>query len=154
MITFVEKTPYELYDRFNNTSCFMYPTYMVKGGKEFFMFNRREPDSALVIEANEARKQRLIANNGAYFMFNGYYADPLEMLSHICERKHHFADPENLYCSFEKNGFIDFLGNRREVSAAFHYRVYDVSIGNKIQKVASLIGKERWDDALEEIKAE
>lgn len=136
MIEIFEKERY--YDDSTFTGqCYMYPTYMRKDGKEYFMFNRREPDDAWQLQANEDRKAFLIANGGKYFKFNGFYDDPFEMLEEIKERKHTFSEPENkIYaCSFEENGFIDFRGNRREVSAAFHYRIYDREMAEKIQEI-------------------
>ena len=43
MIEFIEKEPYYDYSTFTG-QCYMYPTFMVKDGKEYFMFNRLDPD--------------------------------------------------------------------------------------------------------------
>lgn len=127
--------------------CYMYPTYMRKDGKEYFMFNRREPDDSWELQANEERKAFLVANGGKYFKFNGFYDDPFEMLKNMAERKHTFTEPEeqNYRCSFEKNGFIDFHGNRREVSAVFFYRIYDREMAKKIKEIVHHIHQEEWD---------
>lgn len=43
MIEIIEKYPRNDYSSFIG-ECLMYPTYMIKDNKEFFMFNRHEPD--------------------------------------------------------------------------------------------------------------
>ena len=127
--------------------CYMYPTFMRKDGKEVFMFNRREPDDSWKLRENEERKAFLIAHDVKYFKFNGFYDDPFEMLKEMAERRHTFTEPEekNYWCSFEENGFIDFHGNRREVSAAFHYRIYDPEMAQKIKEAVHHIHRKEWD---------
>lgn len=148
MVEFIEKEPYSSYDRFNGHDCKMYPTYMKKDGKEFFVFNRREPQSKNEDWLNDIRKKQLVKTDGAYFKFHGFYDSPIEMLNEIIKRKHHFTDPESTYyCSFEKDGFIDFHGNRNEVSAAFHYRIYDEELATTIQKAVEHIIREEWEKA-------
>ena len=46
MIEFIEKERYYNDSAFTG-QCWMYPTFMVKGGIEYFMWNRREPDDSL-----------------------------------------------------------------------------------------------------------
>ncbi len=144
-ITFIEKERY--YDDSPYTGGhYMYPTYMVKDGKEYFMFNRREPQPKYEDDTDAERKQFLIATEGRYFKLNGYKDDPLEMQKIAAARHHHFVTPENLWwCDFEKCGFADFHGNFREVSAAFHYRIYDAELIEKIKEAAKWLIKERWD---------
>ena len=154
MIEFIEKEP-----KYDDTpfygNCWLYPTYMVKDGKEYFMFNRREPDDKWRIEANEARKKQLIFNNGIYFKFNGFYDDPFEMLKKTAERRHHFTDPDSMYYGdLERTGYRDFHGNRKEVSAAFFYRIYDKEMIERIYKIVDFINEERWDDAIRLIEQE
>ena len=124
----------------------MYPTYMIKDGKELFMFNRREPDSSWKLQENEERKAFLIANDGKFFKFHGFYDDPFEMLKKIAERKHTFTEPEekNYLCDFDRCGFIDFHGNLREVSAAFHYRIYDYEMAQRIKEAVHHIHRKEW----------
>lgn len=146
MIEIIEKEPY-----FNNSpftgDCYMYPTYMVKDGKEYFMFNRRKPDDPWKLQANEDRKAFLIANDGKYFVFHGFYSDPFEMLKMIASRKLTFTESEekNYYGSFEKDGYMSFHGNLREVSAAFHYRIYDREMAEKIKEAVHHIHKKEFD---------
>ena len=90
MIEFVEKERY--YDNSLFTGdCYMYPTYMLKDGKEYFMFNRREPDDSWVLEENEQRKKQLLDNEGVYFRFFGFFENPFELIMNIAARQHHFA---------------------------------------------------------------
>ena len=153
MIEIFEKDRYRDDSPFTG-GCYMYPTYMRKDGKEYFMFNRREPDSSWRLAENEARKAFLVSNGGKYFKFNGFYDDPYEMLKEMAEREHTFTEREdnNYWCSIEKHGFIDFHGNRCEVSAAFHYRIYDPEMAQRIQKIAHHIHEKEWDAALREIE--
>lgn len=148
MIEIIEKEPYYDDSMFIG-QCLRYPTYMLKDGKEFFMFNRREPDDKWQLEENEARKQQLIDNDGAFFKFNGYYENPFDMLKEVATRRHNFVDPNNLYRSaIETNGFLDFHGNRQEVSAAFFYRIYDAAMAERVQTAVELINQKQWDKAL------
>lgn len=147
MIKFIEKERY--YDDSPYTgSCYYYPTYMVKDEKEFFVFNRRDPNDEWKIKEDEKRKNQLIENEGKYFKFNGFYDNPLEMLKKIIERKHHFTTPKNMYYgNLDTHRYIDFHGNRNEVSAAFYYRIYDIELACIIQKVVKLINSEDWSMA-------
>ena len=147
MIKFIEKERY--YDDSPYTGSFYYyPTYMVKDGEEFFVFNRREPDDEWKIKEDKIRKNQLIENEGKYFKFNGFYNNPLEMLKEIVERKHHFTTPKDMYYgNLDIHRYIDFYGNRNEVSAAFHYRIYDIELACIIQKVVKLINSEDWNMA-------
>ena len=60
MIEFIEKERY--YDDSAFTGqCWMYPTFMVKDGIEYFMRNRREPDDSWKIKEREDQKAELLA---------------------------------------------------------------------------------------------
>lgn len=142
MIEFIEK------DRWYNDSpftgqCWMYPTFMVKDGKEYFMWNRREPDDSWKLEEREGQKAELLANEGRYFRFNGFYSDPFEMLAEMERQGHTFTEPDNLFrdCTSNPNGYVcgcvDFHGNRNEVSAAFHYRIYDMEMLSRLKESVS-----------------
>lgn len=144
MIEFIEKERY--YDDSTFTGqCWMYPTFMVKDGKEYFMWNRREPDDSWKLKEREAQKAELLANGGRYFRFHGFYADPFEMLAEMENRGHTFTEPDDLFVDCTDGpggygaGFVDFHGNRNEVSAAFHYRIYDVSLLERIRTAAAPI---------------
>ena len=55
MIKIIEKEPYKNFDNWNNRECLMYPTMMIKDGKEHFIFNRREPDAEYQEKENQKR---------------------------------------------------------------------------------------------------
>ncbi len=152
MIQFIEKEG--RYDGGLFTgNCFYYPTYMIKDGKEFFMFNRIEPDDKWNLEANEARKKQLIKNNGKFFKFFGFYNNPIEMLKEIVERKHHFTMLDKMYYEeLNKNGYLDFCGNREEVSASFNYRIYDGELAHTIIQTVEYINSEKWNEAMQLLK--
>ena len=145
MIEFIEKERY--YDDSAFTGqCWMYPTFMVKDGIEYFMWNRREPDDSWKVKKREGQKAELLANGGAYFHFHGIYADPFEMLAEMERRGHTFTEPDNLFVDcLETGGFVDFHGNRNEVSAAFHYRIYDKALIERIRAaVARIIERSKY----------
>ena len=152
VIEFIEKERY--YDKSWYTgNCYYYPTYMVKDGKEFFVFNRMEPDDKWNLEVNEARKEQLVKNDGKYFKFNGFYDNPIGMLKEIIERKHHFTMLDKMYYGdLNKHGYLDFLGNRKEVSAAFYYRIYDDELAQKIIQIVEYINAEKWNEAMQLLK--
>lgn len=145
MIEIVEKAGW--FDRSPFTgNCMMYPIFMLKDGKEYFVVNRREPNESWKEKEREAQIAELLANDGAYFHFYGLYADPFEMLKEMAERGHTFCDPDKLFDDCRDNpgygsGFVDFHGNRNEVSAAFHYRIYDAALLEKIKETAEPVIK-------------
>ena len=122
--------------------CMMYPVFMFKDGKEYFVVNRREPDVSWKKKERDAQIAELLANGGAYFHFHGLYADPFEMLKEMDKRGHTFCNPDELFIDCRDNpaygsGFVDFHGNRNEVSASFHYRIYDMDLLEKIKEAAA-----------------
>lgn len=146
MIKFIEKKPWTDHSPFTGQT--YAPNYMVKDGVEYFMVNRVVSSEDMGYanyhleesrKALEATKKFLIENNGAYFKFNGIYVDPFEMLKEMSERGHTFCDPEKLFddCRGIEGygaGFVDFHGNRNEVSAAFHYRIYDMEMLGRLKE--------------------
>ena len=97
------------------------------------------------IKEREGQKAELLANDGSHFHFHGIYANPFEMLAEIERRGHTFTEPDNLFVDCrETGGFVDFHGNRNEVSAAFHYRIYDKALVERIRTaVAPIIERSR-----------
>ncbi|MEY8233212.1 hypothetical protein AALA82_16535 [Oscillospiraceae bacterium 50-16] len=143
MIEFIEKERY-YDDSLFTGQCWMYPTFMVKDGIEYFMWNHREPDDSWTLKERESQKAELLSNHGTFFHFHGIYADPFEMLAEMEHRGHTFTEPDNLFVDCRKNprcggGFVDFHGNRNEVSAAFHYRIYDEALLERIRAAVALI---------------
>ena len=148
MIKFIEKEK-QYCDRPFIGGCYYYPTYMIKDGKEYFVFNRREPDDKWILEENEERKNQLIQTDGKYFRFYSLYKNPIEMLKNIVEKKHHFTKQRKVfYESIEERGYIDFEGNLEEVSAAFKYRIYDEKFATQIQNVVECVNGQKWEEAM------
>lgn len=124
--------------------CMMYPIFMIKDGEEYFVFNRRQPEDGWREKERQAQISELLASSGSYFRFNGFYANPLDMLKEMSERGHTFCDPDQLFDDCRNNpeygkGFVDFCGNRNEVSASFHYRIYDMALLEKIKEAVAYI---------------
>lgn len=134
MIEFFEKNVWT--DRSPFTGQTYAPNFMVKDGVEYFVANR-----VVVGEHNDkelqAIKQFLIQNEGTYFKFFGIYTDPFDMLKEMSDMGHTFCKPERLLDDCRGimgygAGFVDFHGNRNEVSAAFHYRIYDMGMVKRL----------------------
>lgn len=152
MIKFIEKKPFTDHDPFIGAT--YAPIFMVKDGREYFVFNRVIREGGSGTEKNacnesagglEAVKQLLIQNGGTYFRFYGSYADPFEMLKEMANRGHTFCSSKTLLddCRGIEGygaGFVDFLGNRNEVSAAFHYRIYDMEMLERLKEALILFG--------------
>lgn len=145
-ISFVEKEPWHDDSPFTG-GCDMFPVYMIKGGKEFFVINRGVPDDSWKNAELEEIKKQLIDTGGAYTRFHGMYRNPLDMLKEIVERKHTFREPDKLYIIPKNRGFTDFHGNRNEVSAAFHYRLYEADFTRAVQRIAGHINNQEWERA-------
>lgn len=151
MIEIIEKEGYYDDSPFTGQR-YMHPVYMVKNGKEFFMFNRPEPEEKYSEVERIFRTKQLTDNDGAYMRFNGYYADPEEMLREIKERRHTFTEDKLeaiiVRCTGRTEPFWDFHGNRREVSAAFFYRIYDETLKDRItEKVKEILKGRGKNDA-------
>lgn len=145
MIEFIEKEPW-YDDSLFTGGCYMYPNFMVKDGKELFMFNRRFPQAGHENAEDEARKRQLLSTDGKYFKFHSYKDDPLELLKIAAERHLSFCDPKDLWWSdCDKNGYMDFRGNFREVSAAFYYRIYDAELIARIHTAVEHLIRKEWN---------
>ena len=117
------------------------PVYMQKDGAEYFVVNRVVYDSDRAWGKYEVdRSQRevedikafLTKTDGAYFKFHGDYDDPLGMLESIFECGYTFTDDDH-FIECANDGFTDFHGNLNEISAAFHYRIYNAALLDKIK---------------------
>lgn len=148
-ISFIEKEPWFDPSPFTG-DCRMYPTYMMKDGVEYFLFNRREPEAeAWHVREREERKAQLLSNGGAFFCFHGYKRDPLSYLWNVVERKHTFMP-----CSYhepvrneEGEHITEFSCDLREVSAACHYRIYDEELAELVRAIVALIQKKDYERA-------
>lgn len=155
MIDIVEKGP-EYHNTWANPNCYFYPVYMVKDGKNYFMFNRSSSDRSWEVDTRESQKAHLISTGGRYFRLNGAFDDPLDMLTTVAKRKHHFWCTkgtelvEHLQKADEDPDGVDiwdFHGNRKEISSCFYYRIYDASLAELIREVADLLFREKWEEA-------
>lgn len=151
MIEFIEKEPYKSYDQWNMNDCLMYPNFMIKDGKEFFIINRRVPQPKYKDDEIQELIKQLKENNGTYITFYGDNKNPINMLKSIVERQFSFVEPIELFRKSELNDFVDFHGNFNEVAAAFRYRIYDTEILKDIKKIVSLINNKEWEKANEKI---
>lgn len=68
-ISFIEKEPWHDNSPFTG-ECDMFPVYMVKDGKEFFVRNRRVPDDSWKAAELEEIKKLLIETGGVYTKFS------------------------------------------------------------------------------------
>ena len=134
MIKIIEKEPYKNFDNWNNRECLMYPTMMIKDGKEHFIFNRREPDAEYQEKENQKRIEILKRTDGKYTMFYGKYENPFEMLREIIKEKDLIiTNSQDIFDRRMTNEeSIDFHGNRENYSSAFMYRIYDKKLENAL----------------------
>ena len=151
MIEFIEKEPRKSYDYWNMNECLMYPNFMIKDGKEFFIMNRRVPQPKYKDNEIQEHIKQLKENNGAYITFYGANKIPIDMLKDIVERQFSFVEPTELFRKSELNDFVDFHGNLNELAAAFRYRIYDTEMLKDIKKIVSLINNKEWEKANESI---
>ena len=145
-ISFAEKDAYISSPNSYLTRQKLVPVYMVKDGGEYFVANLPIEGGSYSPEYHfkemEGYKTQLLQNGGKYFKFNGIYDDPAELIGWAAKKKYTFE------CSAESNivfnkiaalfhynqGFVNFCGNLREVSSAFHYRIYGMSFAEDLKK--------------------
>lgn len=149
MIKIIEKEPYKNFDNWNNRECLMYPTMMIKDGKEHFIFNRREPDAEYQEKENQKRIEILKRTDGKYTMFYGKYENPFEMLREIIKEKDLIiTNSQDIFDRRMTNEeSIDFHGNRENYSSAFMYRIYDKKLENALKEIVEYINKKEWEIA-------
>lgn len=152
MLEFIEKEPYKSYDNWNMNYCLMYPNFMIKDGKEFFIVNRREPNPRYrKDEEIMGFIEQLKDNDGKYVTFYGSDKNPIDMLKNIIERQHSFVEPTELFEESVAKDFVDFCGNLNEVAAAFRYRIYDTEMLKNIERITNLINNKEFEKANNEI---
>lgn len=149
MIKIIEKKPYKSYDNWNDRDCLMYPTMMIKDGKEHFIFNRREPDAEYQEKENQKRLEILERTDGKYTMFYGKFENPFEMLREIIKEKDLIItnSQEIFDRRMTQEESVDFHGNRENYSSAFMYRIYDKNLENALKEIVEYINKKEWDIA-------
>lgn len=139
MIQFCEKDSFAFGD-----STYV-PIYMLKDGVEYFVRNHVVDFRDFAWRDYEIKKSKreiaeikefLLRTEGRYFKFNGGFDDPFEMLQYMTVNHHTFIHPDDLFIDRldESGRYFDFHGNQNEVSAAFHYRIYDREMIEKLKK--------------------
>lgn len=148
MIKIIEKEPYKSFDKWNNQECLMYPTIMIKDGKERFIFNRREPDTEYSEKEKKKILEILLKTNGKYTMFYGEFENPFEMLRKIIKEKDLIITNSQVFDRRITNEeAVDFHGNRENYASAFMYRIYDNDLENILREIVEHINKKEWDIA-------
>lgn len=148
MIRIVEKEPYKHFNSWNNRECLMYPTIMIKNGKEYFVFNRREPNGEYEEKENKKSMELLKRTDGKYTKFYGEYDNPFEMLKEIIKEKDMIiSNSQNFDNKTEKEYITDFHGNRENYASAFMYRIYDRKLENILKKIVDYINNKEWNIA-------
>lgn len=149
MIKIIEKEPYKNYDSWNERECLMYPVFMIKDGKEYFVLNRREPISDYDNEENKKRIEKLKQTGGKYTIFYGAFENPFEMLKEIINKKDLIiTNSQDIFDRRMTNEeAIDFHGNRENYSSAFMYRIYDKKLEKDLREIVEYINKKEWDIA-------
>lgn len=131
----------------------IYPTYMVKNGVEYFMFNRTSSESSTDKDQRESRTKQLLDNGGMFFRFYGYKDNPLAYLWEVVKGKCTFTPYYDIPGIDKDNeqGYVDFGGNLNEVSAAFDYRIYDNELATLVETVFNLICEKKYDEARDKL---
>lgn len=155
MIEFIEGEPFVSSGAFTPTRQTLVPVRMIKDGIEYFVSNLPIAGGNYSPEHHrkdlDGYKEQLLRTGGQYFKFHGLYDDPEDMIAEMQERGHSFVDPGGLFLESLPQGygagFTDFRGNRNEVSAAFHYRVFDRAYAEKLRELVKPVtgkkGKKR-----------
>lgn len=140
MIEIIEKEPFRDTESWTGSDL-LYPNYMLKDGKEYFIFNRREPDLNRNPAEKEEMLKQLINTGGAYFRLYGVHDDPFELLEEISERKESFIceNIDEIVFLVSTEEFVDFRGRRSGLSVGFFYRIYDMGMAAKIKKAVEHI---------------
>lgn len=154
MIKIIEKEPYKSFDRWKNRECLMYPNFMLKDEKEYFVLNRREPESSSNKQENQKILDKLKETNGKYTFFYGQFENPFEMLEDIILKRHLIIADENrpFDSRMTNEGSIDFHGNRDVYSSAFMYRIFDNELEKTLRQIVTFVNSEEWNKAEKELK--
>ena len=151
MIQFVEKEPYSCMGGAPHTKMKLIPVFMVKDSTEYFVSNipiaggNHSPE--YLRAEMEGYKAQLLQNEGRYYTLHGFYDCPEDMIAEMIERNHTFEKPGDLFCEKLESGygagFVEFQGNHREVSAAFHYRIYNREYAATLQELVKSITEKK-----------
>lgn len=82
-------------------------------------------------------KKTLSDNGGKYFTIYGLCDDPFDFLSWINKNGYTLETVGIFFAESSNHDFTDFLGNSREYSCAFYYRIYDEITLNELKNTVS-----------------
>jgi hypothetical protein len=131
------------------------PVYMDRLGKTHFLWNVSSDEDPHEAREREKREIELRENGGAWFRFYGgavkcgtpdiEWLGPVQWAVWVAGNGLHYRSSflhENglPLAKAENQTFFEFSGNLEEVSASFHYRIYDPQIAEKITDI--LLGNE------------
>ncbi|HBY20386.1 MAG TPA: hypothetical protein DEG71_05155 [Clostridiales bacterium] len=128
------------------------PIIMVKENQEFFIQNKvkeitRDGYSKHHEERNlneiERIKKQLLNNDGKFLKFHAREENPFKFIQWVKDNNYTFEIHGELFYECNNDSFVDFHGNVKEYSAAFHYRIYDVEmiqeLKNKVSECKSYV---------------
>lgn len=133
-------SPYGIY----NTAEFT-PVYAVIDGERKFLRNLVKPitgdykkyEYKMALTEVFAAKVNLLKHDGKYFVLNGQFDDPFELLKFVKENDYTLEVVRSFYVESPNNGYLDFHGNCCEYSCGFHYRIYDKEMFEEIKEIVS-----------------
>lgn len=155
-ITFVEKDSFETQPLpFSTKGVTLIPVFMNKGGKEYFVYNRKpsvgDPDSLYNKQQNDVldAMKLMLCNNGGRYAKSSYgkFDCPYELIQYVKDKKCQFISGEHKFNHIETlfsdcrgvdgygEGFVDFGGNIRQVSCAFSFRIYDNEMVRELKEL-------------------
>ena len=129
----------------------MTPVYMIKDGERHFMWNKRSPGDRIEEMNDKERTVQLVANDGMFITFHSPMP-PLDLLMMFARRKlalekSCIAGKENIRYESEFKCWT-LAGNTKEVSAAFHFRIYDKRLAEIAEKAIRAIKSKSYDEAI------
>lgn len=143
MIEIIEKEPFS--DDSPYYARTRVPIFMRKDGKDYFVANRLVSDSEpggwgnthVKVSEIEIRryKEHLQRTDGRYYKMYGTFDDPMELIEEIKKNGYTLwclGQPIEYSKRIDSARFVDFHGNTKEYSAAFHYRIYDQDLIDRL----------------------
>lgn len=83
----------------------------------------------------EKAKNNLMEHDGKYITFYSMFDNPFEFLNWITENNYTLEVVRNFFEDSSNGDFTDFHGNSCEYSCAFHYRIYDYEMLDKLKNI-------------------
>lgn len=139
------RTSYNFWD--NNTYT---PVYMERLGAVHFLWSIPSHEESYRTKERKHREEQLKANGGTWFKFYGgsincgtpncKRLDPVQWARWVSDRGYHYQPTclDKNGCNLHKPDgatFFDFSGNLKEISSAFHYRIYDLEIVRQLNAI-------------------